>query len=152
MSEECGQRQGHERHLRDWIRSGVEALLGEGNVPQNFRHRLKLPGPGHNPLVVLLDGDKQIVPLSAVHEIWDQRVLFVEQLVPDFPEHVVTVQSFNRKAYGMRWVADDNQNIREELARREENGAPLLRCAICGYAKGVVLDAFSKHRTPVAVL
>ena len=80
MSEECGQRQGHERHLRDWIRSGVEALLGEGNVPQNFRHRLlELPGPGHNPLVVLLDGDKQISPLWTGHEIWDRRVVGVDR-------------------------------------------------------------------------
>ena len=91
-------------------------------------------------MVVLLDGDKQIVPLRAVHEIWDQRVVGVEQLVPDLPERVVTVQSFDRKAYGMRWVADDNQNIREELARREDDGAPLLRCGICGNATDVVLD------------
>ena len=142
MSEECGQRQGHERHLRDWIRSGVEALLGEGNVPQNFRHRLGFPGPGHNPLVVLLDGHKQIVPLRAVHEIWDQRVVGVEQLVPDLPEHVVTMQRLDRKAYGMRWVADGNQNIREELARREEDRAPLLRCAICGSAEYFFQDVF----------
>ena len=143
MSEECGQWQGHERHLRHWIRSGVEALLGEGNVPHNFRHSIdEHPWPGHNPLVVLLDGDKQIVPLSTVHEIWDQRVMGVEQLVPDLPEHVVTMQSFDRKAYGMRWVADDNQNIREELARREEDGAPLLRCAICGNAEDFLPDVF----------
>ena len=42
----------------------------------------------------------------------------------------------------MRWVADDNQNIREELARREEDGAPLLRCAICGNATDFIPNMF----------
>ena len=66
----------------------------------------------------------------------------VEQLVPDLPEHVVTVQSFDRKAYGMRWVADDNQSIPESFARHEENSAPLLRCAICGNADDFLPDVF----------
>ena len=82
------------------------------------------------------------MPLRTVHETWGQRVVGVEQLVPNLPEHVVTVQSFHRKAYGMRWVADDNQNIPEEIARLEEDGAPLLRCAICGNAEYFLPDVF----------
>ena len=57
-------------------------------------------------------------------------------------DHAVTMQSFNRKANGMRRAADDNQNFWEEPARREEDGAPLLRCAICGHAKDAAFDVF----------
>ena len=46
-----------------------------------------------------------------MHEIWGQRALALEELLPHLTKHVITVQRLQGEAYGMGRISNDKQQV-----------------------------------------
>ena len=55
----------------------------------------------------------------------------IEKLVPDLSKHIVLVQGSGSVAYGVCWVANDDQEVGKKVASREKQWPPLLGSPIC---------------------